>query len=134
MKKADVKLRIAELRSAAAERHIEKAALSKAWVLDTLMENVRQAMNPTRESDRVDRGAANQALRLLGLELGMFREASDHTLRWDGDLSKLSASELANLQRSLEQIAFANDPAGLEDWRRGEPAIDALAAGKGKAQ
>ena len=47
---------------------------------------------------------ATKALELLGRELGLFVNRIVQTV-WDGDLSKLSADQLATLLPILEQIA-----------------------------
>lgn len=37
------------------------------------------------------------------------------------DLSKLSADQKDKLQKQLEELAFKDNPAGLEAWRKSEP-------------
>jgi hypothetical protein len=70
----------------ATARAIERAALSKEWVIDKLRENVERAMEAQPALDRAGNptgryvysryvyngAAANRALELLGKELGMF--------------------------------------------------------------
>jgi hypothetical protein len=85
---ADLCARIAHLRSIKEQKHaaavttvIAKAGLSKEWVIEQLMENVSMAKqaepvrdnegNPTGEY-RQNLNAANKALELLGVEMGMF--------------------------------------------------------------
>ena len=51
---------------------------------------------------------ANRALELLGRELGMFRDQSDH-LQAGGEISKLDSNQSANLMQALMQIAFKGD-------------------------
>lgn len=72
-----------------------KVRISKEWVLDTLVENVRRAMTAVPVMMKVDgelvpsgeyryEGAvANKALELIGKELGMFidRAKIEHTIR-----------------------------------------------------
>lgn len=62
---------------------IKSAALTKEWVIETLMENVARAMQTTevKRADGTGTGeyqyqgnVANKALELLGKELGMFIE------------------------------------------------------------
>lgn len=92
LKNAEIADRIAQLRKAveepARERAIEKAAVSKAWVLSELMENVSMAKQavpvlnkkgePTGEYQQ-NLSAANRALELLGKELGMFKDQLEVT-------------------------------------------------------
>ena len=64
----DIQARIAELQS----RVVDNIVLSRQWVLDRLIENAKGAL-----ADK-DRGAANRALELLGKDIGMFVERSEH--------------------------------------------------------
>lgn len=66
---------------------IEKAALSKEWVLERLKENVERAMQAKAPLDdegnvtgdyKYEGSVANRALELLGKELGMFIERSEN--------------------------------------------------------
>jgi phage terminase small subunit len=83
--------RVSELLSEQERRHgqataeaIKAAALTKEWVIETLMDNVAKAMQakPVRTDDEGEAigeyqyqgGVANRALELLGKELGMFIE------------------------------------------------------------
>ena len=68
------------------ERAIERTALSKEWVIEGLIENVDRAMQAVEVKDhkghgtgeyKYDGSVANQALNLLGKELGMFVEKSE---------------------------------------------------------
>jgi hypothetical protein len=72
---------------------------------------------PTGEY-RYEGSVAIRALELLGREVGLFTARSESKVIWDGDLASLSGEQLARLTASLEQIAFKDDPAGLEEWRR----------------
>lgn len=79
-----VRERVAELNDKAAKR----AEVSKAWVMERLMRNAQMSLGevpvvtPGETEDqetvefRRDPGAANQALQLLGKELGMFVDRS----------------------------------------------------------
>lgn len=63
-----VKARVAELSAKVAERAIERAALTKEWVIEKLRANLERA-------ERSDQGSvANRTLELLGKEVGMFIE------------------------------------------------------------
>jgi phage terminase small subunit len=96
LQNGNVSARIAEVRSAAAE----KVVVDQAWVLERLMRNARIAMgeekikvsirpkgtdgrllDATVELEITDRdpAAANKALELLGKHLGMFKEVHEHT-------------------------------------------------------
>lgn len=67
---------------------IKAAALTKEWVIETLMENVARAMQakPVRSDDdgeaigeyQYQGNVANRALELLGKELGMFVERTEN--------------------------------------------------------
>lgn len=74
-----VQERLAELRGRAATA----AVVDKAWVLERLKENVERAMQmePVRDAEgeptgvcRYEGNVANGALKLLGLDLGMFTQ------------------------------------------------------------
>ncbi len=79
-----VKARIAEL----TERAAARVEVSKAWVMERLMRNASMCLGeqplvvPVKEGEepvpeyRRDPAAANQALQLLGKELGMFVDRS----------------------------------------------------------
>lgn len=83
LRDAEIATRVNELKEAAAFRHIEKAALTKTWVVEKLKLNVERALQeipvldgkgqPTGEY-RYEGNVANRALELLGKELGMFSE------------------------------------------------------------
>ena len=73
--------------TAAMAAAIEATALSKEWVLSRLKENVERAMQarPVLDEDgkaigdfKYDGNVANRALELLGKELGMFVDRSEH--------------------------------------------------------
>lgn len=103
-----VSLRLKSVQDKAAE----KAALSKAWVLERLMRNARIAMGeePVRMTktykdketgttvDEVvevldpDKAGANRALELLGKELGMFVDRTE--IGKPGDFEQMSDDEL----------------------------------------
>src|SRR5215470_3848896 len=70
-RRADVRTRVTELQTAAQKHAVESCALSRAWVIEQLMDNVRRAKQaiavtnakgePTGEY-RWDGGVANRAL------------------------------------------------------------------------
>jgi len=118
LRNADVCSRIAELRAAKEQAHaqavskvFEKAALTKEWVIAQLMDNVAIAKaaepvldaegNPTGEY-KANIAAANGALKLLGLELGMFVERREVRT---GPLSAATDDELDQIIQQAAQQA-----------------------------
>jgi phage terminase small subunit len=101
--------RIAELKSEIAER--SNAPVDRAWVLGKLKTVVERCMQaePACDAMGTETGVfqfqasdANRALELLGRELGMFRDQSDHllstpveTFKRDGEISKLDANQVS---------------------------------------
>lgn len=81
LKKTEIQARVTELMSNIAKVAIEKTAISKTWVLEQLVENVRMAKaaepvldnegNPIGEYKQ-NLAAGNRALELIGKEIGMF--------------------------------------------------------------
>lgn len=104
-----IQKRVAELTIRASE----KATLSKAWIIERLMQNVDQALGrvPTkiRKVDKdtglsvdveiidIDRTAANKALELLGktIEIGMFVERKE--MGGPGDFTAKTSDELRDI-------------------------------------
>jgi hypothetical protein len=68
-------------------------------------------------------GRLEGQLRLLAELAGQLRsrERADELIGWPAEVSQLNDRQVAKLKTWMEQIAFRNDPAGLEEWRRGEP-------------
>ena len=107
-KKPDIKARIAELLAERekrlgdiTEKAIEKAALTKSYVIKGLMENVERAMQKVPVTDaqgnptgvyRYEGAVANRALELLGKELGMFIDRKEVTPKNEWD--EIDADEL----------------------------------------
>lgn len=85
------------------------------------MDNVRLAKKPDPKG-KCDLSAANQALSLLGKELGLFIDRTQN-VPWDGDPAKLTSEQAAKFTAFLESQAFAGKPEELEAWRTGEGAI-----------
>lgn len=86
---------------------VEKAGLSKAWVLNTLRENVERSMaaEPVRDDegnaigDYAYQGSvANRALELIGKELGMFVDRKE--VGGPGDFTGMELNDLERLFRS----------------------------------
>jgi hypothetical protein len=100
-----VRERIAELREMIQAKTIERSVVDRSWIIEKLKLNVMLALKvEDGQPARTFNGTvANQALRLLGLELGMFRETLDASVTFDGDVTKLSEAQLAKLIASLEK-------------------------------
>ena len=118
-----------EIRKVAIERAAEKMSLTRDWVIQECMDNVRLAKT-LDDKGRLNLAAANQALEMLGREIGMFRTGVDHTMQWDGDPSKLTAGQLAKLKAHFEGEAFGGDTAAMEKFKADY--LAAVAASEGK--
>ena len=82
------------------ERVAERAAVTKVWVIDKLVENVEKAMTAKNGSS-----VANRALELLGQEIGMFRDPKDHPIKCIDDLpTEVIEEMLRNLPPKDEPI------------------------------
>ncbi len=106
LKNDRIALRFAELQAAVTERVVEKASVSKTWVVDKLVENVDRAMQhaPVRRKtasggeeeipgEFVYNGSvANKALELIGKELGMFIDRKE--VGGPGEFDRMSLDEL----------------------------------------
>ena len=94
-----VKARIKELTSRVTDKAIERAALTKSWVIESLRANAEKAMKSPYGSS-----VANRALELLGTELGMFRN--------DGlpKPPRLEDLPTEDLERMLAESVAANPP------------------------
>jgi len=105
---AGITRRVAEIKEGISVVAIEKTAISKAWVIAKLVENVERAMqaeavldpqgNPTGEY-KYNGNVANRALELIGKEQGMFVDRKE--VGAPGDFDRLSDDELA--QSIVEQ-------------------------------
>ena len=100
-KKPHIKARVKELLAQREKRledisakAIEKAALTKSYVIKGLMENVERAMQKVPVTDaqgnptgvyRYEGAVANRALELLGKELGMFIDRKEVTPKTEWD-------------------------------------------------
>lgn len=92
MKNDEIAARLAELQ----ERAVTSVLLSREWVLEQLVDNAKQAKQAG------DFGPSNQALNLLGKELGMFVEKTEN-VNLNHDVSERPATE--------EEWAAAHPPA-----------------------
>jgi len=104
------------LRGKVTERAVEKTAISKAWVIEKLMENVERAMQAEPVRRKTDKGeeevpgayvysgsVANKALELIGKELGMFIERKE--VGGPNEFAHMSDEELdAFIRGSIEPI------------------------------
>lgn len=104
--RSQVQVRIQEITNNAAIRTEEKIAVSRAWVLERLVQNVERAMQYEEVQDR-DGGTgefqyagnvANRSLELIGKELGMFIDRSE--VGGAGEFDRLGDDELmAEIER-----------------------------------
>lgn len=102
------------------ERAIEKAAVTKAWVLSQLVENVRMAKQaePVVDAQGNETGeyrqnlpAANVALGLIGKELGMFIDRKEIRT---GELDGLGHDDLKQLRDALAAVGGAGQVSGAD--------------------
>jgi phage terminase small subunit len=110
----------------ATERAIERAAVTKEWVIGRLRENVERALqlkqvvdghgNPTGEF-RYQGTVANRALELLGKEIGMFVDRSEVKHDWEIRLSNMTRAERLE---ELNKILAPMEKYLIETERRGE--------------
>jgi phage terminase small subunit len=125
LKKPEVSSRLAYLRGIKEQTHaearqavIEKAALTKEWIITQLMENVAMAKQaePVRDSEGNETGeykqnlpAANKALELLGVELGMFIKKAE--VGKPGEFQDLTDDELERQIADADRALAASDSA-----------------------
>ena len=81
---------------------VQRAVIDRDFVLAGLKEI---ATNTAEKST----SARVRAYELLGQELGMFRAAIDHTMKWDDDPAKLTKEQLETLTKAFEKEAFGDD-------------------------
>lgn len=83
LRRPDIKKRVDEIRANIEYLTIEKTAVDAAWVREKLIENVNRAMTVEKVRDRngeptgeftYNGSVANQALKLLGTDIGMFAD------------------------------------------------------------
>ena len=102
----------------ASENAAKALGIDKKWVLQRLQYSAERALRGQpildangvqtgRFTGRPDGNAANQALKLIGMELGMFIER--HEIGGPGDFSRLTDEELA--KRALEDASALGLPA-----------------------
>ena len=96
-----------QIHQQATQKAIEATALTKEWVIATLIENVERAMAKKEVHDgdgqlvgyRYEGNVANRALELLGKALGMFIDRKQVTGK-DGGPSKLPPPMQSSLEGS----------------------------------
>src|SRR5712691_2221769 len=88
LRNAPVRARVEELQQGVAQAAVTRAAIDREYVLAGLKENYRRAMQQEPVLDSKGRptgeytyngSVANRSLELMGKELGMFVERSEHT-------------------------------------------------------
>ena len=85
LKNDEILARVKELRAAISDRAVQKASLTRTYVIDRLMTNVDRCMQLEEVKDEKGNvvalnhnpNAANRALELLGKEIGMFIERKE---------------------------------------------------------
>lgn len=129
-KNPNVIARIAELQAEKANIHgqsvadaISSAALTKQWIIENLMENVRRALQAKAvlDDDGEPTGeyayngmVANRALELLGKELGMFIDRKEIDIY--GDLNRMTDGDLMlEVRRRAKDLAIDLEPLQIED-------------------
>lgn len=122
--------RIAELQAGKAAIHtqgvadaIEATSLSRQWIIENLMENVRRALQAKAVLDEDGQPlgeysyngmVANRALELLGKELGMFIDRKEIDIY--GDLNRMSDGDLMlEVRRRAKDLAIDLEPLQIED-------------------
>src|SRR6266481_2198053 len=98
LKRNEIRARVDELRQQVARSAVDAATLNRQFVLTELMDNAIKA----KEMQQIS--ASNRALELLGKELGLFVERTEHTF-WNGDPNTLSDDQLAQMIKYLEIVA-----------------------------
>lgn len=119
-KKDEIKARVAEIQERAASRVEEKIAVSKAWVIERLVQNVERAMQFEEIEDRdggtgefkYEGNVANRSLELIGKELGMFVDRKE--VGAPGDFDGLEGNALRDkLADELVELGLADAAAAL---------------------
>lgn len=126
LKNSKIQVRIGELKQKTVERMLEKTAITRAWVLDCLRENVERALQhrPVRDASGKEIGeyiyngaVANRALELIGKSIGMFveRKAMAHL----NDFAALSDAELVQMLAQEAQMLLLSAQNGDNDGAGG---------------
>jgi phage terminase small subunit len=101
-KSPPVAARIEELSKDLSCIAVQRAVIDRDFVLTGLKEIA------TNNEEKCT-SARVRAYELLGQELGMFRDAIDHTMKWDGDPAKLTKEQLETLTKAIENKVFGDD-------------------------
>ena len=116
LKQDKIQARITELKHRAEASVIERTVLSRAWVIEKLIENVERAMQmrPVKDKDGKETGeftyngnVANRALELLGKEQGMFVDRKeignpgDFASASDDELNEIIAAEMQEVAKVM---------------------------------
>lgn len=131
-RKEHIKTRVSELLAEREQIHgqataqaIERAGLTKEWVITRLRENAERALQaiPVLDSDgeptgeyKYEGSVANRALELLGKELGMFIERKE--VGQPGDFDRMSDDELRAELGALVASATTGDATEGERAKR----------------
>lgn len=110
-----------------AKKAAENVGLSKKWVLDRLMYNVERCLRgqPVLDANGVQTGkfsgkpdgnAANQGLKLLGMEIGMFVQRTE--VGAPGDFERMDLDELEREAEKMRNMLWPNQThPGVADQR-----------------
>ncbi len=117
VRRSKVAARIKELRVRVADQCVRSTGITKAWVIDELVDNLRKCKQDTPVLDRKGNPtgtyvfqamAANRALELIGKELGMFTDRIEHSA--SGDMME----RLISARRRLSPDSQPALPAPIE--------------------
>lgn len=112
LKIASVSARVKELQEATNKAFQNSITFDRDRVLSRLDKLSREADEAKQFS------AAARCEELIGRAIGIFVERSEQV---QFDWNKLPLEVKAKLTAQLEELAFKDNPAGLEAWRKGEP-------------
>lgn len=103
-----IKAKVAKDREEAVQALTQKEALTRQWVIDNLMKNVKICMGLEQTPDGHVPAGANKALELLGQELGMFIKRTEQGKPGEfAELDELTDTDLADIARASSSRAFA---------------------------
>lgn len=113
----------ARIEATATAHAISAKTLTKEWIIENLMENVRRAMQATSVLDdggnpigeyTYNGAVANKALELLGRERGMFIERKEVDIY--GDLNRMTDGDLmTEVRRRAQALSIDLEPLAIED-------------------
>lgn len=107
LNKSEISARIEESKT----KSLEKAEISREWIIEKLRENAEQCMTSGSDEDNpstFNPNAANKALELLGKELGMFVERSENV-----NTNFVIGATSEKTEEKQDPIIPADDP---EEW------------------